>query len=350
VTLDVREITSPGSGAVSIVSVRGGGALEHVRALFGRAQLAVGRPQLARLALAGAELDEALVCALDEGEVEIHLHGSPLLVRTLLAALGAAPTAVPEACEARAHALVPEAASEAGARILLDQAAGAWRRFVRELTTARDPLGLVAEVDTGSRAARHALRAPLVVLAGEVNAGKSTLFNVLVGNERAITSPEPGTTRDLVRAHGRLGRYVVEFVDSAGERELAGASAGDEIERAGIERARAVRQRADVVLWLAAPHDASRAPSGALTLHTQSDRITNPPTPAVSAVRDPQHARAVVARLIGDALRVPEDPWAAGAPRAFDDPSRATLSQFTSLTSAAEVRAHAALVLTRASF
>jgi tRNA modification GTPase len=290
------------------------------------------------------------VCAFDAGEVEIHVHGSPVLVRALLTVLGAGPGETRAACEDRARALVAQAASESGARILLDQAAGAWRRFVAGLADARAPAQLVADVAAGSRAAEFALRAPRVVLAGPENAGKSTLFNVLVGSARAITSPEPGTTRDLVRAHGRLGRYVVEFVDSAGERALASAGASAAIEREGIELARSARARADVVLWLRAPDDYAPPPEQALVVHTQSDRAHDAHETSVSAAREPLAARAVVESLVLAALRLPDDPWTPGAPRAFDAESRATLERLSSQTSDAGIRAEAARSLARDAF
>lgn len=349
-TYDVREITSPGSGAISIVSVRGGGALDHVRAVFAFPRLTPGRPQLARLAHAGTDLDEALVCALSPDEVEIHLHGSPVLVQALLEALGRQTQAAPRTAEERALALVPGAASASGARILLDQSEGAWRRFVASLAQADAPRTRVLEVVEASRSAAHALRAPIVVLAGAVNAGKSTLFNVLVGSARAITSSEPGTTRDLVRARGRLGLYVVEFVDTAGERELAEDGDQVEIERAGIERALSIRSGADVVLWLAADERATGAPDGAITLHAQSDRRAGAPSPSVSALRDPLAARDTVARLVHESLGLPDDPWTEGAPRAFDSISRATLAELAACATDEILRARSEAVLARAVF
>lgn len=90
-----------------------------------------------------------------------------------------------------------------------------------------------------------------VVLAGPPNAGKSSLFNVLVDDEAAITAAEPGTTRDvLVRAVGLRG-VPFTFVDTAGLRE-EGAGA---IEQIGIARARVEVGRADLVLWLGASYD-----------------------------------------------------------------------------------------------
>ena len=85
-----------------------------------------------------------------------------------------------------------------------------------------------------------------VVLAGPPNVGKSTLFNVLVEDEAAITAAEPGTTRDVLVRSVALDGVPFTFVDTAGLRD----DGAGEIERIGIARARAEAARADLVLWL----------------------------------------------------------------------------------------------------
>ncbi|HEX9884872.1 MAG TPA: tRNA modification GTPase, partial [Longimicrobiales bacterium] len=83
----------------------------------------------------------------------------------------------------------------------------------------------------------------LAVLAGRPNSGKSSLFNALVGEERAIVTELPGTTRDAVEAVVSLGGFPFRLVDTAGLREAEGP-----VERLGIEVARRYLARADVVL------------------------------------------------------------------------------------------------------
>jgi tRNA modification GTPase len=83
----------------------------------------------------------------------------------------------------------------------------------------------------------------LVVLAGRPNAGKSSLYNALVGEERAIVTDEPGTTRDALIATVDLGGFPFRLVDTAGLRE-----AGERVERIGIEVTRRYLERADLVL------------------------------------------------------------------------------------------------------
>ena len=82
-----------------------------------------------------------------------------------------------------------------------------------------------------------------VVIAGAVNAGKSTLLNALLGEERAIVSDIPGTTRDTVEETLVLGGIRFRFIDTAGLRE-----ASDTIEKIGIERSYASIGKADVVI------------------------------------------------------------------------------------------------------
>ena len=84
-----------------------------------------------------------------------------------------------------------------------------------------------------------------MVLGGRPNAGKSTLLNALVGQDRAIVSPQPGTTRDAVEAEAELAGLRFRFVDTAGLRETA-----DAIEAEGTRRARAAIDAADVLLYV----------------------------------------------------------------------------------------------------
>lgn len=84
----------------------------------------------------------------------------------------------------------------------------------------------------------------LAVFAGRPNVGKSSLYNALIGEERAIVTSEAGTTRDALEAPVQLGGFPFRLVDTAGLRE-----SGEHIERLGIEVARKYVERADVVLF-----------------------------------------------------------------------------------------------------
>jgi tRNA modification GTPase len=98
---------------------------------------------------------------------------------------------------------------------------------------------LVASYRQG-RLLREGLR---VAIVGPPNSGKSTLFNSLVEEERAIVSPHPGTTRDVVEARLDIGGLEVILLDTAGVRKSRG-----EIEKAGIGRSLREMERADVVM------------------------------------------------------------------------------------------------------
>jgi tRNA modification GTPase len=85
----------------------------------------------------------------------------------------------------------------------------------------------------------------VVVIAGPVNAGKSSLLNRLARREAAIVSPHAGTTRDVIEVHLDLAGYPVTLLDTAGVRE-----SDDPVEQEGVRRARQSADRADLVLWV----------------------------------------------------------------------------------------------------
>ncbi|MDR3208518.1 MAG: tRNA uridine-5-carboxymethylaminomethyl(34) synthesis GTPase MnmE [Rickettsiales bacterium] len=82
-----------------------------------------------------------------------------------------------------------------------------------------------------------------VVLAGETNVGKSSLFNRLLGEGRAIVSDIAGTTRDVISAELDIDGYLVRLLDTAGLRE-----SNDEIEKIGIEKTKEQVENADLVV------------------------------------------------------------------------------------------------------
>lgn len=84
-----------------------------------------------------------------------------------------------------------------------------------------------------------------VVIGGRPNAGKSTLLNALVGDDRAIVSPIPGTTRDAIEVETEIDGIAFRFIDTAGLR-----AATDVIEAEGVRRAEDAAYRADVLVYL----------------------------------------------------------------------------------------------------
>ena len=106
----------------------------------------------------------------------------------------------------------------------------------------------------------------LVVLAGPPNAGKSSLMNALLEENRAIVSETPGTTRDSIEAWIDLDGWPIRLVDTAGLRETK-----DEVEGEGVRRAEELLSKADLVLWLGDPSSVFRLKSSVLKLHPKCD-------------------------------------------------------------------------------
>lgn len=289
-----------GRGGVAMVRLSGPDALEIARAACpGGPAWRPRRLSLRRLRGAGAPaaegpvIDEGLVAWLPgphtftgEDTVELSGHGNPVLVEAVvdrLVSLGARPArpgeftrralehgridlvgaeALAALVAARAPAGVAQARSGAGPlrsalaaarEQLLDLAAELEARLDHpgEDLSLEDDAGvaarlqaLAAEADAlaGSwRAGRIRLEGARVALVGPVNAGKSTLFNALLGRTRALVSPEAGTTRDVVEAGLLLEGVEVTLMDTAGLRAAPGA-----IEAAGVALARELRAGVDL--------------------------------------------------------------------------------------------------------
>ncbi|MGH1344381.1 MAG: tRNA modification GTPase [Nannocystales bacterium] len=116
-----------------------------------------------------------------------------------------------------------------------------WRAEVADLRTQLD------RWLSGFEAGRRGRERARFVLAGPPNAGKSSLFNALLGRRRAIVADIPGTTRDYVEADYSIGPHGAWLIDTAGLRGDAGT-----IEAAGIEMSREQVELADLVLWVEA--------------------------------------------------------------------------------------------------
>ncbi len=292
--------TPPGRGAIAVVRVSGAGAREVLRGVTP----GLGdpppprRPTLARIRdPAGDEtLDRGLVTFFPgpdsytgEDLAELSVHGGPLLAAMVVEACcraGARPAEAGEftrraylngkldLVQAEAVADLIDAESPALHRAAVHHMEGGLSRRVGEIREDvveleallmyhldfpdedEPPVPVERVVEKAMEVAgaldRLAATAPegellregaVAVLAGRPNAGKSSLYNALLGEERAIVTPEPGTTRDALESRVSMGGYPFRLVDTAGLREGAGL-----VERLGIEVARRHLAGADVVL------------------------------------------------------------------------------------------------------
>jgi tRNA modification GTPase len=301
--------TPPGRGAIAILRLSGPGT-DAALTTLGAGGLKPRLASLRTLTHAGQPIDQALVLRFPapnsytgEDCAELHLHGGRAVVEAAsqaLIALGLRPAEPGEftrrafengrmdLAQAEAVADLIDAETIAQASQALGQLDGALSRtyagFRRDLLKA---MALVeAEIDfpdeeIPDNLARTAgpvldrliadLRAALadarrgervregyrIVLIGETNAGKSSLFNALVAREAAIVTPIAGTTRDVLDADLIIGGYAVTLSDTAGLRESE-----DVVEAEGVRRARARAEAAELRLWVRAPGDSPGVAAG----------------------------------------------------------------------------------------
>lgn len=290
--------TAPGRAAVAVVRVSGAMAHELVRRCCSRWPDAPRTALLVHITRPGAPdtIDDALLTRFDaprsytgEPMVEIACHGGHVSPRAVLEALIAAGAREAEPGEFTRRAVIngkmdlvqAEAVQElVDARtmshraVAIAQVHGGLSRHLGELRRALVHLeALLAydvdfpEEDDGpiartrvsdaagdlvARLQALAATAPLaevardgalVVIAGAPNAGKSSLFNALLGEERAIVTEIPGTTRDAVEARIDRAPWPLRLVDTAGLRDT-----GDRLEQLGIEVSERHIRAAHVVL------------------------------------------------------------------------------------------------------
>jgi tRNA modification GTPase len=292
--------TPPGVGALSIIRLSGPDA----RRIVGRLLPARGAERLAADEIrfftpfqdptTGERIDEGLVQVFPaphsftgEDAVELHGHGGRIAPERLLGAVlsAGAVAAGPGAftrrallhgkldlLQAEAILDVIEARSEGLQRQAVYQLAGALSRRIAELRQTlveamailelqidfpeedvdpprdleerlrdvRDRIASLVRSYAAGGILRHGVR---VVIAGLPNVGKSSLFNCLLGEERAIVTRHAGTTRDAIEAEMSADGVLLRLVDTAGIRE-----AKDEVEAVGVERARRQLETAQVVL------------------------------------------------------------------------------------------------------
>jgi tRNA modification GTPase len=295
-------------------------------------------------------LDEALLLRFDapasstgEDCVEFQCHGGRAVVDALLGALGeidglrgaqpgeftrrAFENGRIDLTEAEGLADLIEAETESQRKAALAMAEGGLRRQIADWQERLINLSAIAEraidYDEDDSAADPALardcaalaseleswlalpRAePLkdgvrVVIAGPPNAGKSSLINAIAGQERAIVTDIPGTTRDHIEVLLALGGVPILLTDTAGLR-----AAEDKVEAIGVERAEGLIEQADVVVWLGEP---GTAPSTErlIRVHAKSDiRGTGPEGSLAVSATTGQGLKGLLEQIAAEAASV----------------------------------------------
>lgn len=290
--------TAPGRSAISVVRLSGAGALDIASRVITPWPLEPRRTTLCRITDIGKSriVDQALVTAFVEpdsftGEniVEISGHGGLYVPAALLSTLVACGARIAEPGEFTRRAVlngkldivqaeaigdIVDARSEAMHRTAVRQLDGGLSRrlerlrrnvvsvealiaydidfpeeddgpIARERVSAEVEMllisldALLATVPVGEMIREGAV----VVIAGEPNVGKSSLFNALLGESRAIVTEIPGTTRDAIESFLETDNWPLRLVDTAGLRETA-----DVVERIGIEVSERYLRWANVVL------------------------------------------------------------------------------------------------------
>lgn len=327
--------TPPGRSAIAVVRLSGDGAFDVAAGVVPGFRVEPRVAQLASFVAAdGSPIDRGLYIVFPapasytgDDSVEFSCHGGLLVPLRLLEALhaaGARPAAPGEftrravlngrldLLQAEAVGDLIDATAPAQARHALGQLEGNLSARIADLRTALVDLQALLgyEIDFPGEddgpvaperlaAARHDVArridallatAPagarlrdgaLVVLAGRPNAGKSSLFNALLGSDRALVTEIAGTTRDAIEAHTSFLGWPVRLVDTAGLRETE-----DRIERMGVETSRRWLDAADLVLHCVDDDEPDGAASGlpterTLRLRTKADLATARPRNAI---------------------------------------------------------------------
>jgi tRNA modification GTPase len=256
-------LTAPGHGALATIGVRGPAAERIALQCLTEPVPAASRhkqPWLRHFRSSEHSTEELVVTFPRSDEVRLHCHGGLAACEAVMHALeqaGASRTVWQDwlpresltPLQRSARVALSQALTEPASLILLDQLQGAFTRAVQQC------LGLLqeAKVEELERWLNELLAwAPLgqhltspwsVVIAGAPNAGKSSLLNALLGFQRSIISPQPGTTRDVVTARTAIAGWPVELRDTAGQREST-----DLLEALGVKLARKEQAAADLVL------------------------------------------------------------------------------------------------------
>lgn len=302
----IAAISTPvGNGGIAVIRISGTDAITIVNRLWQGKDLNTAKSHSAHLGtladINGRAIDQA-VATLFRGPksytgfdtVEISIHGSAYLQQIALQALveaGATPAGPGEftrqaflngridLAQAEGIADLMAASSRASAHVALTQLAGGFSKKLKQLRDRLLQLTslLELELDFSEEDVEFANRSELsagvreirkeieklaasykrgkvykegisVALAGVPNAGKSSLLNCLVEEDKAIVTNVAGTTRDVIEATAEINGILCRFYDTAGLRPT-----NDIVEEIGIEKARKRIEESAVVLWLLDP-------------------------------------------------------------------------------------------------
>lgn len=252
-SIDVRELTPAGRAALTAFGCFGPLRSDWFRIWFDT------EPELSRatygrvLDSQGEPIDDAVLFWVRPELAILTIHGNPNLadrVRQLLSPGEVRSSRVPQLRLWSSFsprwgeflALAAEAPTPEGASFVLRQAQ-LWIELLQRGAKGESPERSELLRAAERRGALSFELPPKIVFLGPPNAGKSTLVNRLVGRDRVLTSPTPGTTRDRLEIRGELFHRPVVWVDGAGIR-----STTDPLEREGVERLKEASEFADLVL------------------------------------------------------------------------------------------------------
>lgn len=198
--------------------------------------------------------EDVVVVRTQEAEWEVNCHGGSVPIKRILSDLAKAGIKTPATetvdspLSVQWSSMLQRTRTMTTADLILGQptAIHTLAAEVAAAATSEEVLNRVNRFLGWKQLANHLVEPWLVAIAGQPNAGKSSLLNSIVGYQRSIVFDQPGTTRDTVACDVVVGGWPVRFVDTAGIREQS----GDSIERQGISAARDTMQAADLCLFV----------------------------------------------------------------------------------------------------
>ncbi|MHB9030216.1 MAG: tRNA uridine-5-carboxymethylaminomethyl(34) synthesis GTPase MnmE [Candidatus Latescibacterota bacterium] len=318
--------TPQGSGGISIVKISGPDSLSLAESIFrGVRSLELHEREMiyGKIVVEDNTIDEALVCFMKsprsytgEDVVEIQTHGGRVAAAEILDIIlrkGAEPAGPGEftrraflngkidLVQAEAVRQITESESRLALRCAERMHEGCFSREIGELIdrlsdniaalemnidfsdqheggncipdiresvdAVRNRIAALLRTAQGSKYVQHGFR---TVITGKVNAGKSSLFNLLLGKKRAIVNSCPGTTRDWIEEKMEIEGILFDLLDTAGLRET-----GDEVERMGVQESKRLIHDADIILYVAGPEEElpEDIPAHAIPVAGKSDLI-----------------------------------------------------------------------------